>query len=101
VVLTVVVGVNVPVHVAVAPPEPLGVHAVGTLPLVPVLVNVTALVPPGVIGVPLSVSVTVTVHVVATPTWTDEGEHESDVDVKRLTLTVVAPLLTACVLSPP
>ena len=95
--MPVALGVYVVVHVAVAP-EPLpSVHAGLNVPFA--AENVTVAL--GVIGVPVSVSVTVAVHVVPTPTSTDVGVHENDVDVVRLTLTVVAPLLTACVLSPP
>jgi hypothetical protein len=58
--------------------------------------------PVGVLLVPPSVSVTVAVHVVPSATSTDEGEHEIEVVVVRvLTVSVVEPLLTAWVVSPP
>jgi hypothetical protein len=59
-------------------------------------------VPLGVLLVPPSVSVTVTVHVVPTATSTDEGTQEIAVPVVRgVTVSVVEPLLTAWVASPP
>jgi hypothetical protein len=59
-------------------------------------------VPVGVLTVPPSVSVTVTVHVPPTATSTEDGAHEIAVFVVRaLTVSVVAPLLVACVASPP
>ena len=58
--------------------------------------------PVGVLFVPVSVSVTVAVHIVPTATSTEDGTQEIAVVVVRvLTVSVVAPLLTACVLSPP
>ena len=58
-------------------------------------------VPVGVLLVPPSVSVTVAVHVVPTATST-VGEQEIAVLVVRgVTVSVVEPLLIACVLSPP
>jgi hypothetical protein len=57
--------------------------------------------PVGVLFVPVSVSVTVAVHVVPTATST-VGEQEIAVVVVRvLTVSVVEPLLTAWVASPP
>ena len=57
--------------------------------------------PVGVLLVPVSVSVTVAVHVVPTATST-VGEQEIAVLVVRgVTVSVVEPLLIACVLSPP
>jgi len=85
-------GVVLTEHVAVAP-VPASVQ-------VPPGVNVT--VPLGVLVVPVAVSVTVAVQVVACPTTTVDGLHATVVVVvRRLTVTLVDPVLVACVLSPP
>jgi len=67
---------------------------------VPPGVKVT--VPVGVLVVPVAVSVTVAVQVVAWPTTTVDGLQATVVVVVlRFTVTLVDPVLLACVLSPP
>jgi hypothetical protein len=65
---------------------------------------VKATVPVGVVGA-VEVSVTVAIHVAGVLTVTEPGEHESVVVVgfsaSGVTLTVVWPVLAACVVSPP
>ena len=95
-----VAGVYVVVQLAV---EPLTLESVHGLGLNPPLdgEDEKPTLPVGVLAVPVSVSVTVAVHVVPTATST-VGEQEIAVDVERVvTVSVVEPLLTACVLSPP
>lgn len=86
------VGVMLAEHDEVVP-VPASVH-------VPLGVNVT--VPDGTLPVPAAVSVTVAVQDVAWLTNTVEGVHETVVVVvRRLTVTLVPPLLVACVVDPP
>jgi len=88
------------VQVAVAP-LPESVHGVGVKES-PGVVEEKLTLPLGVLVVPASVSVTVAVQVVPTATSTELGEHEIEVLVVRaLTVSVVEPLLVACLASPP
>jgi hypothetical protein len=88
----VAVGVVLTVQVADAP-VPARVQ-------VPPGVNVT--VPVGVDVVPAAVSVTVAVQLVACPTITVDGVHATVVVVvRRLTVTVVDPVLVEWFASPP
>ena len=65
---------------------------------VPASVQVAPLtvnVPVGVLLVPVSVSATVTVHVKAVPTVPDVGQETVVFVVRRLTVTLVLPVLVA------
>ncbi len=99
VVIPVAEGVNVLVHVAVAP-VPDSVQLVGlNVPAAPVLVKAT--VPVGVVGV-AKVSVTVAVHVDPCAMKTGEVHATAVVVGCRVpTLSENAPLLVAWVVSPP
>jgi hypothetical protein len=96
--LPVAAGVYVVVQVAVAPvPERL--QGVG-LKESPVVGEEKLTDPVGVLVVPASVSVTVAVQVVPTATSTVLGEQAIEVlVVRRLTVSVVEPLLVACLAS--
>ena len=80
----VAVGVILIVHIAEVP-----VPARAQDP--PLTVNV----PVGVLLVPVSVSATVTVHVKAVPTVPDVGQETVVFVVRRLTVTLVLPVLVA------
>jgi hypothetical protein len=88
------------VQVAVAP-VPERVHGVG-LKESPGVVEEKLTLPVGVLVAPASVSVTVAVQVVPTATSTELGGQEIEVLVVRAsTVSVVEPLLVACVESAP
>ncbi len=88
--------VNVEVHVAEAV-VPARVHVV-KLPVTPVWERVT--VPVGVMKVPAEVSVTVTVHVEPWLMTTGVLQVTAVVVTRRLTTTLVVPLLELCAVSP-
>ena len=75
-------------------------HVAGLNVPAPLVVQLTA--PAGTVAVPALVSVTVAVHVVGASTGTDGGVQVTLVDVDRfVTVTLVAPLLVLCAVSPP
>jgi hypothetical protein len=68
---------------------------------VPVLLLVKATVPVGVVAPPLEVSLTDAVQVVDVPGWSVLGAQLTLVEDERMVaVTIVVPLLVACVLLP-
>ena len=97
---TALLGVKLTEQLACAVPLATSVQLVGVNVPAPLVLKLT--VPVGVVFAPASVSLTVAVHVVGASTGTLAGVQLTLVAVLRtLTVTVVLPLLAACVASPP